>query len=175
VQLTPMEIVELGRSIEAIERREAAKRVGGRPKKGTETGGNLPPVSTGKTRDKVGQALGVSGKTDEKLKAVKANGVPELIAHPLAFRPFFAATSSSPTAANSLAATASVTPRSARANRDNTPAGTPDRRASSRSGVPASTARSTAARSTPTAAGSSPAVAMVSPRPAGRANPGTMI
>jgi len=74
-----MEIVELGRKIEAIERPEAAKRKTAGANQHTEPSGNFPEGSKGQTRDKVGEALGVSGKTYEKLKAVKENGVQELI------------------------------------------------------------------------------------------------
>lgn len=64
----PSEAVAIGSIIEEREREAAAKRQGGRPPK---TGGNLPPVSeTGKTRDKVAAALGMSGRSYEKAKAV---------------------------------------------------------------------------------------------------------
>lgn len=74
--LAPTEIVELGRKIEALEKPKAKERKAGAIKDRDEsgrakaTGGNLPPVDGGKTRDKVGKALGVSGKTYEKAKQV---------------------------------------------------------------------------------------------------------
>jgi hypothetical protein len=74
--LAPSEAVALGVKLETIEapkaqdRREATQ---GRPPK---TGGNLPPVTEAqpKTRDVVGAAVGVSGKTYEKAKAVVCVG-----------------------------------------------------------------------------------------------------
>ena len=67
------EAVALGRAIEAIEAPKAKQRQverGGRPKN---TGGKLPPVSDrGKTRDKVGEAVGMSGRSYDKVKAVVA-------------------------------------------------------------------------------------------------------
>lgn len=69
--MTPTEIVAAGRMIEEMEKERAKERVGGRPKKGAETSGKLPEVSeTGQTRDKVGAAFGISGKTYEKAKQV---------------------------------------------------------------------------------------------------------
>jgi ParB-like chromosome segregation protein Spo0J len=67
----PSEAVALGKAIEAIEAPQAKQRQhGGRPKR---TGGNLPPVTgIGKTRDKVAQVVGMSGRTYEKAKAVVA-------------------------------------------------------------------------------------------------------
>jgi ParB-like chromosome segregation protein Spo0J len=70
--LAPSEAVALGVKLETIEapkaqdRREATQ---GRPPK---TGGNLPPVTDAqpKTRDVVGAAVGMSGKTYQKAKAV---------------------------------------------------------------------------------------------------------
>lgn len=83
--MTPADIVEIGKRIEALEKPEAKRRQrqGGKAgaeqtnaqlgRKGAETGGgNLPqPVEHGKTRDKVAGALGVSGRTYEKAKQVK--------------------------------------------------------------------------------------------------------
>lgn len=75
--LTPMEIVELGRRLEALEKPKAkARKEATQAKKGERVGsvggGNLPPptADTGKTRDKVAGALGVSGRTYEKAKQV---------------------------------------------------------------------------------------------------------
>lgn len=54
--------------IEAMEQPEAKKRQG-RP--GAERSGKLPEhTEAGRTRDKVGAALGISGKTYEKIKQV---------------------------------------------------------------------------------------------------------
>jgi ParB-like chromosome segregation protein Spo0J len=73
--LAPSEMVTLGKSIEDIEKPDAAKRrEETQAKKGEQVGsggGKLPPPKNkGKTRDKVGKALGVSGKTYEKAKQV---------------------------------------------------------------------------------------------------------
>jgi len=71
------DLVEIGRRIEALEKAQAKERQKAtQPKKGQkigEGGGNLPPPlpsETGKTRDKVAAAVGISGKTYEKVKAV---------------------------------------------------------------------------------------------------------
>lgn len=64
---TPTEAVAMARRIEPYVKRDAEKRVGGRPSK---TGGNLPPVSAGKTRDELGAAVGLSGKTYAKAAKV---------------------------------------------------------------------------------------------------------
>ncbi len=80
-ELSPVEMVQLGRKIEALEKPQAQDRQeASRPKKGekigrkpvtAEGGGNFPPPSAkGKTRDKVATALGVSGKQYSKAKAV---------------------------------------------------------------------------------------------------------
>lgn len=53
----------------ALEQPEAARR----EKAGKRPCGNLPQGETGKTRDKVAAALGTSGKTYEKAKAVQAS------------------------------------------------------------------------------------------------------
>lgn len=66
----PSEAVALGLALEAIERPKAAARVGGRPS--SETAGKLPAVSTGRVRDIVGPAVGMSGRTYLKAKAVVA-------------------------------------------------------------------------------------------------------
>lgn len=75
-QPAPTELVELGRAIEALERPEAAKRQQSTQAKpgervGDVGGGKLPPPENkGKTREKVGEALGISGSTYEKAKRV---------------------------------------------------------------------------------------------------------
>jgi ParB family chromosome partitioning protein len=75
-EMTPSEYVELGRALEAIERAEAEKRM--------KSGAMVDPVdpspqgSTGKTRDKVVEALGISGKTYERAKTV-VEEAPELV------------------------------------------------------------------------------------------------
>ena len=68
--LTPTEMVELGRQIEAVERPKAKERHREGSASGGKGSGKLPEPSRGQTRDKVGAALGVSGKTYEKAKAV---------------------------------------------------------------------------------------------------------
>jgi hypothetical protein len=76
--LTPTEVVEAGRRIEELEKPEAARRqAASQAKKGVKVGvqggGNLPPPENkGKTRDKVGEALGVSGSTYDRAKQVVA-------------------------------------------------------------------------------------------------------
>lgn len=73
---THTEAVAKGKQIEELERERAKQRKGGRPSK---TGGNLPPVSEGKTRDKVAAAVGMSGRTYDKAKQVVEAGAPELV------------------------------------------------------------------------------------------------
>jgi hypothetical protein len=80
---TTLEAVGMGGRLEEFEEREAKKRqkehggtAPGRPK---DTSGKLPEVSTGRTRDKVAAAIGMSGKTYEKAKAVVASGDKEAI------------------------------------------------------------------------------------------------
>lgn len=64
----------LGEDLEGLERQAAKKRHDEQAKAnlGLADGGNLPPSEKGKTRDKVGAAVGMSGKTYEKAKAVLA-------------------------------------------------------------------------------------------------------
>jgi hypothetical protein len=74
-EFAPAELVEMGRRLEALEKPAAAERKkvhgGTAPGKPKNTGGNCPPVfEPGRTADKVGQALGVSGKTYTKAKKV---------------------------------------------------------------------------------------------------------
>lgn len=67
----------MGRMIEEAERAEAEKReaqAAGQPrgvKAATVCSGKFPE-QTGQTRDKVGEALGMSGKTYEAAKAVRS-------------------------------------------------------------------------------------------------------
>jgi N6-adenosine-specific RNA methylase IME4 len=72
-QFRPSEIVALARALEPLERAEAKarQRHGGRPKNGeAKTGGKIPHQSTGKTRERLGRAVGVSGRTLDKASAV---------------------------------------------------------------------------------------------------------
>jgi ParB family transcriptional regulator, chromosome partitioning protein len=69
---TPSEAVAIGRVLERIERdnareRQAATRFGVRAADGA---GQIPPPSEGRTREVVGRAVGFSGKTYERAKAV---------------------------------------------------------------------------------------------------------
>jgi hypothetical protein len=70
---TPSEAVALGAEIEELERKAAKERQrhhgGTAPGKTKNTSGNLPEVS-GDTRDKTAEAVGMSGRTYEKAKAV---------------------------------------------------------------------------------------------------------
>ncbi len=80
--LSPTEMVELGRQIEAIEKPEAEQRGLANLKIGNNfpKGQIAPSGNEGKSRDKVASALGVSGKTYEKAKQVveAAKSEPEL-------------------------------------------------------------------------------------------------
>lgn len=72
---TPSEVVAQAERIAALERPKAEERRrehgGTAPGRPANTGGKLPPVSNGKTRDKVASAVGgMSGRTYEKAKAV---------------------------------------------------------------------------------------------------------
>lgn len=80
--LTASEIIEMGNSIEEIENPEAAsrRRATQNNASANSSGANFTPQGAGKTRNKVGKALGISGVTYEKLKFIKENGVPELLA-----------------------------------------------------------------------------------------------
>jgi ParB family chromosome partitioning protein len=77
---TPSEAVAIGRALEELEREQArarqrATRAARGQKVGTaQGGGNFPPPSggRGKARDKVAEAVGMSGRTYEKAKAVVA-------------------------------------------------------------------------------------------------------
>ncbi len=78
---SPSEWVEIGKRIEAIEKPKSVERQGKRTD--LEHGGNFPPCDGGKTRDKVAEALGVSGKTYEKAKAVVAASEDETLPEPV--------------------------------------------------------------------------------------------
>jgi ParB family chromosome partitioning protein len=67
---TPTESVAIGAELEKLEREEAAKRKKSGTNQYTEPSGQLPEGSTGQVRDKVAEAVGMSGKTYEKAKAV---------------------------------------------------------------------------------------------------------
>lgn len=76
----PSEAVALGQQLEKLERPKAKERqvsVGGRNNARSNGRGKLPQPLTGKTRDKV--AVGMSGKTYEKAKAVVSSGDAELV------------------------------------------------------------------------------------------------
>lgn len=73
VPLTRHEALELARKLEELENPEAAKRKIERLKKGQESPreGNLPErEEKGRVRDKVGEAVGMSGRSLEKAQAV---------------------------------------------------------------------------------------------------------
>jgi N6-adenosine-specific RNA methylase IME4 len=63
---TPSELVAIGRDVERIEREQAQKRQGSR----TDLVESCHEVEFGKTRDKIAERLGISGRTYEKAKAV---------------------------------------------------------------------------------------------------------
>jgi ParB family chromosome partitioning protein len=84
-EFTPSEAVALGRSLEEVEREAAkARQKATQSKPGQKVGkggGKLPPRSEPqKTRDAVGTAIGMSGRTYEKAKAVveAAEKAPEI-------------------------------------------------------------------------------------------------
>lgn len=68
----PSEAVVMGLELEKVEAPEAKERQASTLFQGDKEPrcGNLPPRETGKTRDKVGAAVGMSGKTYEKAKEV---------------------------------------------------------------------------------------------------------
>jgi site-specific DNA-methyltransferase (adenine-specific) len=71
----PSEAVSLGRALEGIERARASERrqsTQAKPGEGKVGGGKLPPPERGKTRDKVAEAVGMSGRTYDKAKEVVA-------------------------------------------------------------------------------------------------------
>ena len=67
LDFTPTEAVRMGEAIESVEREAAKQRQSQGP--GRKASGNLPE-GKGDTRDKVGAALGMSGRTYEKAKEV---------------------------------------------------------------------------------------------------------
>lgn len=79
----PSEAVAIGKQLKEIEAVEADKRKKSGVNQYTEPSGKLPPGSKGKTRDKVGEAVGMSGKTFEKAEKVieyaQAVDMPELV------------------------------------------------------------------------------------------------
>ena len=70
LDMRPTELVELGRRLEELERPAAKERQREGGKAGGEASGKFPEASTAATRDKVGEAVGVSGKTYEKARTV---------------------------------------------------------------------------------------------------------
>lgn len=79
-EFTPSEAVAIGGKLEKLEKQSAKERQGNRVDIAEkELGGNLPRSSE-KSRDKVGEAVGMSGRTYEKAKAVVESGDEELIA-----------------------------------------------------------------------------------------------
>jgi uncharacterized protein GlcG (DUF336 family) len=69
-RLTPSELARRGSQLEELLKPEAASREKSGTNQHTKPCGKLPQGSTGKTRDKVAAALGVSGRTYEKAKQV---------------------------------------------------------------------------------------------------------
>src|SRR5262249_11179798 len=67
---TPSEKVALGEALEALERQAAKRRQRDGGRAGGKACGNLPQASAGKTRDRVGEAVGMSGRTYERAQAV---------------------------------------------------------------------------------------------------------
>lgn len=75
---TASELAEMGRRLEELERPKAEERKRA-VQFGSEDGeGNFPSPSAGQTRDIVGEALGVSGKTYEKAKAIADTAIDPL-------------------------------------------------------------------------------------------------
>lgn len=80
-EFTTLEAVAMGKRLEELEKPKAKQRrkeTQGRPQK---TGGKKPPVngSPKKTRDRVGEQVGMSGRTYEKAKEVAESGDKEAI------------------------------------------------------------------------------------------------
>jgi N6-adenosine-specific RNA methylase IME4 len=70
---TPSEAVAVGETLERLERPKAAARqqaTQAKPGEGKVGGGKLPPPEGGKTRDRVARAVGMSGQTFVRAKAV---------------------------------------------------------------------------------------------------------
>lgn len=76
-EMTPSELVSLGKAIEEIERPKATERKKSGAK--AEPSGTGSGRSTGETRDAVGEAIGVSGRHYEQAKKVVEQGTPELV------------------------------------------------------------------------------------------------
>jgi len=68
--MKPSELVALGRAIESLEREAAKKRLREAGRLGGKGSGKLPEASTGDTRDKVADALGIGASTYERAKRV---------------------------------------------------------------------------------------------------------
>jgi hypothetical protein len=68
--LSPSEMVATGKALKALEQPEADKRKLAGLKKGKSRAGNFPSRGKGRVFDKIGAALGVSGKTFAKAEAV---------------------------------------------------------------------------------------------------------
>src|SRR5581483_11288050 len=69
-EFTPSEAVALGKALEELERPAAEARKKAGVNQHTEPSGKIPEGSTGEVRDKVAEAVGMSGRTYEKAKAV---------------------------------------------------------------------------------------------------------
>lgn len=67
---TKSEAVALGKRLEELERPKAKQRKRAGQNQHTEPGDKFTPPSKGKTRDKVGAAVGMSAVTYERAKAV---------------------------------------------------------------------------------------------------------
>lgn len=67
---TPTEAVALGRQLEELEKPKAKERKTSGKNQHSEPSGKLPEGSKGDTRDIVGEAVGLSGRTYQKAKAV---------------------------------------------------------------------------------------------------------
>jgi hypothetical protein len=78
-EMTASELYALGKDLEALERPKAQERITGAGRTAGTPSGNFPQGGTGRTADKVGEALGMSGRQYQKMKAVVDNGVPELV------------------------------------------------------------------------------------------------
>lgn len=76
-EFTPSEAVVIGRRLAQLEKSKAKERQGG---PGRDRSGKLPEQSKAQTRDKVGQAVGMSGKSFEKAKVVVESGDKDAIA-----------------------------------------------------------------------------------------------
>lgn len=80
---TPSEAVAMGKRIEELTRTAAKARSLANLKSGDSSEisrrGNFPPRETGKTADKLGESVGMSGKTYRKAAKVVETGTPELV------------------------------------------------------------------------------------------------